>query len=617
MTRNTRLAMGLVAITALSIAIPGAASATAAPQHAPSVQPHTVSARPADIWLRGADGTLVAEHRTGTAAPAAAVPQDALVNMTLRVTLPTDPAPRVVAATMVNTDDARIFSATFEIRHGVQRLSVPEGNYSVLAISDGTDHSTHIHVTRMGFAVDQAITTSGTVINVDLAAANANGFASYSEPTDAETLDQIEFYAVEDSAGRDPAGSWEIFGGPRVRLLVTGTPGGAHGRMISANQTVQRAGGSMYYLASAHRDAVLGDETVPVPAAAMTHIERHYYTDGSTDNASAARTAIYPFFDPGMESFQPVEVPSVRNEYVFAKPDATWLNDVQVSNAAGGFADMSGFAQYEPGTDVREDLWRGPLAPGVEEQPPGARTYPADGRRTCWVCRTPHGMSVGLDPLVGSQPNFGGMLMDLPGERRHETHLTVTRDGHNIIDGFNFGGGVFEHYPARFATPAASHNYRIVATTNRAAERMLLSTYATTEYDFSSSATSEPPLGSSWACGWPGRGPCSALPLLDVQVPLPTSLTGSLPAGYSFVIVNVGHVQGATTSAITGFDLAIRSGSSDWQPQTVESLGGGRYYVAIHNTAAPGTPVSMRWHATDAANSSITQTVQNAYTIAG
>ena len=225
-------------------------------------------------------------------------------------------------------------------------------------------------------------------------------------------------------------------------------------------------------------------------------------------------------------------------------------------------------------------------------------------------------MSVGLSPFVGSQPDYGAGLFANPGGTPHETHLTVYRDGNTVFDGFNAAGGVVTLAVATFGTSPDEHSYRILETANRAEDGMALSTTATTDYRFDSSATSGPRLGAGWNCVAPGSGPCTVLPLLAVQVPLPTSLTGTLPSGYSFLIVDVGHVQGAAPTPVTGFRLAIGADGA-YVPQTVVDLGDGRYYVAVRNTAAPGTAVDVRWHATDAAGGSITQTVHAAYTIEG
>lgn len=541
------------------------------------------------------------------------------VTVTLRIVLPDNPAPDQVAATIVNTDNARRYAQTLGVSGGVQRLSLPRGNYSVLVFSAARDSATHTQVLRMAFAVDQHIESAGQVIRVNLAAATQNGFATYRAPATATTVDQGAFYAVEDDQGRDLAGSWEIFGGNRVQLLVASTEGGAHGRLISVDNTVQRATAPsrpLYYLTWGHRNAVVGDEHVDVPANRLSTIETHYYTDGATHDGISSRTPTYPYFDPGVATFQDAPMPGVRDEYVFSPAGVVWFNDMEALADTGGFADMSGFGRYAPGVDYREDIWRGPLAPGVITLPPGAHTHPTGGPRACSACRTATGMSVGLSAFVGSQPDYGGGLVAWPGQRPHETHLTVYRDGNTVFEGYNAAGGVVDGAAATFDTPPDEHSYRILETANRAVDGMSLSTTATTDYRFASSATSGPRLGAGWDCVAPGPKPCTVLPLLAVRVPLPTSLTGTLPSGYSFLIVDVGHVQGATPTPVTGFRLAVGTGGT-YVPQSVVDLGGGRYYVAIDNRAAPGTAVDVRWHATDADGAAITQTVHSAYTIEG
>jgi hypothetical protein len=624
-----RWAAGALAVLAAGTAISAATTTTAdaapgaATRGSAELPAHgfSLAAAPADIWMRDRSGRVVAEHRPSAAKYTAPRFTDATVGLTLRVTLAPGPKPLRVAATLVNTDDARKYGNTFALEHLTRHLRVPTGHYSVIVVSGAIDADGGV-VARMAFAVDQHITASGQTITVDLASARHQAFPTYSAPVDATTVDQLEFNAIQDSAGRDVTGSWVTIGFPGTRTYVASTSGGTYGRLISMNQTVRRsstAGHALYFLTSGHPNAVVGDERVTVPTDALTHLERHYYSDGTGDqDGFVGREAIYPFFDPAWVEAIAGPLHGIRDEYLFASsPGVVWFSDAEISTDTGRFADMSGFRSYPPGAVVREDLWRGPLAPGVQVQQPGSHTLPANGPRTCWMCRSATEMNVGLAPSVGVQPYLGGRLSVLPGERPQETHLTVSRDGAVVFDGTNAAAGTFASAPVLLSTTAHAATYRIVETANRAVDGMTLSTVGTTEYDFTSAADSGAPLGSGWECGVPGAERCTVLPLLAVSIPLPTSLAGTLPGGFSFLVADVGHVQGAAPGTITDFGLAIRSGSGRWQPQTVESLGGGRYYVAIHNTAPAGTAVSMQWHATDAAGSSITQWVRDAYRVAG
>ena len=92
------------------------------------------------------------------------------------------------------------------------------------------------------------------------------------------------------------------------------------------------------------------------------------------------------------------------------------------------------------------------------------------------------------------------------------------------------------------------------------------------------------------------------------------SLTGSAQAGAQMVHLTAGHLQLARAAAVTGAKVAVSfDGGKSWHPASVTGSAGS--YTASF-TAPAGAKVSLRTSAADAAGSTITETLINAYQVA-
>jgi hypothetical protein len=221
-------------------------------------------------------------------------------------------------------------------------------------------------------------------------------------------------------------------------------------------------------------------------------------------------------------------------------------------------------------------------------------------------------MQLGVSAFTDSDPSHIGWPYGGTPDQADQ-HLQVRQDGAVIFDqDFAFYGRA-----PSFDIAAGDHDYRVIGTFDGAADGQIRSTHATTEWGFRSTGA-DPEAPSDWVCDAAPATPCTVLPMMTVSYAMPTSLTGTMGPGTSSFVVTVGHVQAAAATAITGLSFSVAVDGSDFTPQHVRSLGGGRYLVTVDNPAvAAGTGMTVSLHATDAAGGSITQTVQTAYTIAG
>jgi hypothetical protein len=209
---------------------------------------------------------------------------------------------------------------------------------------------------------------------------------------------------------------------------------------------------------------------------------------------------------------------------------------------------------------------------------------------------------------MDADPNHNGAVSgDTPGRSRFQ----VFQDGTSIVDEADTDG-------VTFAVPPEAHTYRIEDTVDRAALGFTTATRTSSVYTVSSSSTSGQPVPAGWFCIVPGTGACTVLPLLTANVPLPTAPDGTIPVGAATFVVSIGHVPAATESAISAMTFATSLDGTTFSPATVAGLGNGRYQVTLTTpAAAAGHQLSIRMHAEDAAGATLTQTVTNAYSVAG
>jgi hypothetical protein len=148
---------------------------------------------------------------------------------------------------------------------------------------------------------------------------------------------------------------------------------------------------------------------------------------------------------------------------------------------------------------------------------------------------------------------------------------------------------------ADFTVPAAAGSYQLTYHDNTSAV-LPVSTRTTTTWTFHSAA----PAGLGTV----------RIPLLLVSYDLPLNLDNR--PNRSTAVLSVAPVAGTPSARITGLRMwtSINNGRT-WQTAAVRPLGGGRYWATLPHAA--GRAVSLHVRATDAAGSSIDQTIITAY----
>jgi hypothetical protein len=110
---------------------------------------------------------------------------------------------------------------------------------------------------------------------------------------------------------------------------------------------------------------------------------------------------------------------------------------------------------------------------------------------------------------------------------------------------------------------------------------------------------------------------CTALSLLTLNYRLGTNLSGAMRPGPASLRLSVGHTPFGSPSPVSSARVSVSfDGGRTWARVATRSLGAGAYGATWINPRSATGPIVLRVDAADAAGLTISQTVQQPYTIA-
>jgi hypothetical protein len=503
---------------------------------------------------------------------------------------------------LVNTDDSRKFATFVPYYNGEVRVSLPYGHYG--GITDDASFTATSFVDRLVPIADYTVSRNLQTLTFDARTATVRPSVQTPAPASLNTL-SLEF---DRGSGRGGIGSIFLYGAGS-QVYVAPTPTARYGQLhwLTTWSLAGPTSGAQYSydLSYLNTGSVPARQGHTVTSGQLATVHARYYSE-KRRTAEFVRTPYYPFQDGIFSEFAALPTPEARTEYINAPPSAVWLDQLLAypsdDNPFGGFF-LDGPRIYQAGSTRAVDWLRGPLAPATAAPTEG------DAGFFCPACRTANKLGVDLAPVTDTTPGHVGYLDEVEGHGPVASFV-LYRNGVRVGGGQDVTGGLF-------TVPPGSATYRIHATTDRRADSVLTSTTTSTDWTFRSGATGGAPLPAGWDCGIGTSTHCTVLPLLRATVPLPTSLSDTLPVGTTTFDFTVARVAGATPSAVTAATLSTSSDGTTFHPAKVVALGHGTFRATVVNgSSLAGHGVSLQVTASDAAGSSITQTVTNAYQVA-
>jgi hypothetical protein len=539
----------------------------------------------------------------GTVRPAA---QPRFPMFTLRIpVLDATGAPALSGSVaVVNVDDAAKYVGFAYVEDGEARVSVPAGNYGLLAETAEFDDTGITQ--RLVHVADVAVTAATTLPPVDMRTATAAGGVTVPRPA---RTDEVTVDWTREAVGGGGL-SWSLGTYGDSRILVA--PGRAvrHGSLRWGNYWRLSAEDDSYTydLKWSADGAIPARQRFTVTAADVTTLSEHYYSDVPRQSWTA-RWGLRPG-ELAFATLYPIRVPRARTEYLAGSANILWLQSHTGVLESGDdyfiVADdwYDGSRRYRPGEKVTVRWARGPVHPSL------AYDTGLDPYFGCPACRTGDAIGFFVTPLADTVPGHAGYLDaygDTPLGRIDATSRYRVYRGTTLL--LDETGG----FGAEFAVPAAAARYRVVHEQTRTAPWIRHGTAATTEWTFRSGRPATGTAPERWFCP-EGDGECAVLPVLTASYDVPTDGRGRVAAGPGPVTVTVAPTQGAPAMPV---DRVTLSWSADdgatWTPVTGTALGDNRFAFTLPNPS--GAFVSLKVSGTDRAGATITQTLTRAYSV--
>ncbi|NUR60691.1 MAG: hypothetical protein HOV87_18825 [Catenulispora sp.] len=522
-------------------------------------------------------------------------------------------APASALTVLVNAEDIGRFTSAIQVIGGVGRAAVPAGHYTAYTWfvdkQFGGPLDTEIDTMHVVMRGDFEVPADGGTTPLTADARAASAAVTAATPRPATTDETLAFFNSTDVAGQ--TATIQVSGpGP---LWVQPQP---KPQLGDFSYQVVWGGGDVYGPDPYHYDLMYppvdhvdANQTWPVDPAKLAVQHNTLDTDAvyaqqrgvfgvgfEFDNGAGLMPAIYP------------RTPSHITEYVSAPvAGAHWFEEYSptiTTTAIALFASPRAIP-FTPGTETWRTWFHGPLTPQIGQ---------VHGAARCGACADGSTLGFSFPPLVDSEPDT--QLVALGGAA---THFTFYRGDTKLFDQDQADGVVFTGLPQEAAT------YRAVFDTDLTGSGLSQSTATHTDVSFPYRPSGDPALPAEDSCHPRTRpqeanpAPCRILPILNLGYHLDSDATNTSRKPLQKLDLTVGHQSFdgiGSQAAVTGVTVSVSFDSGKtWSDAHVAQTGCGRFEVHWKNAAPHGTTPWLRVTARDAIGGSISQTVQNAYTI--
>jgi hypothetical protein len=578
-----------------------------------------------------ASGTDIA--LAGAPAPAPAQPRHAGTTDTLTMagTNLADKPDTGASVDVINADDARLFDAVGHFHDGAATFHVPAGHYWAIGIFGAPDSALRLVILPQ-------FTVHGTR-TVPVAERAADSEISFATPRPA--VPELSWFVLWRGGAKGPRLvlatllSAPVWVSPATRPVTVGTL-----RTYTEGWLVSPPGAKgtpyEYNLDFAGPPGILpAQHWAPAPGSLTTVDNRDHAdvpsrglwatTGGFAGQLLLGRSLSLPGI-PFAES--PLPLPGRQVQYLSGGPAIGWsryLVEFAAESGAGqGDGQQSGpmgptFGPLPAGRHLTVDWNAYPLHPQPDTQPERgaiATMYPTFPT----AFRHRNALVIYVSPF---SDNYPGHLGSPDAGALHGTRVTgsyaIYQNGKLVAHGKPVGDGSSpSEFPIVQISPGASM-IRFVYSVGRFGSRFPLSPASRTVWAWRSAPRPLTPLPRGWVCfnsqGFYPRS-CAVQPMMTLDYHVAgMALDGRARAGQQVIGLDVGHIRPGPQPRVIGAAAKVSfDGGHTWQPATVTAQRGGHFRITFR--APAGADVTLQIHATDAADGSVTETIQQPYGIA-
>ena len=510
---------------------------------------------------------------------------------------------------LTNVDDVTKWNMPLPVAGGIERVAVPTGHYIATTIFSTYDQTTGIGTNYVVTQLDLTVTAGGvTTLNADERSASSQVTATTPKPS---VNDFSELSYTGTDAKGVTSGLGIIGNGPTYVAPTSTAPVGKFSYDVLGWGASSPAGTKSPYrydVMFPPTDHVDANQTYTVDASKLTTTHNIVDTDAgvSTHEGEYMMGPVSPTLG-GFQIGHVIPVPETLTSYA-GQPvgDEQWMANVipALPPATSGFPAALMFSDPTPVYQGRTEVWHtwahGPLTAQV-----GQNKYPA----FCNACAEGGTIDLGLTPVTDSNPDSSAGLMGPA-----TGHLSIYRDGAQVFSQDNYSG---TELTGQAQTPGT---YRMVFDLDLSQFPMTQSVASHTDVTVPYNPASGPALPAGNYCQAQGTSttPCSVLPVLNLNYQLATDTSNTGHGPVAALLLTVGHQSygsAGSQAAIKGATVSVSyDKGATWTAASVVPAGQGHFAALWKNGAAGSTPW-LKVTATDALGGSITQTVDNAYTI--
>lgn len=510
-----------------------------------------------------------------------------------------------------SVDNARrFFTIPLSFRHGIARFRVPAGHFWALAIFDNLPAEQI--VVRPQFTVPARPTT------LRLAAASAT-----SEFTTRTPRRAVNIYTEIDFVRGERTGPSEWFGvgwagstgwvSPTHRKPAVGwlrTYSSAV--LLAPHHGVPPA--YAYNLNFPGPRGVIPSQHFIVRRADLAAVTQRFYQDPSTGKGGWLVEGGTPAQLPGGGPIVGFRMPAVVTQYLTSGPRLLWelfsfyiLKPDILYLALGDFAP---YRTYADGQRQTQNWNQYPLHPQPNTRASGS---PALFPTQTSAFRFGNKLRLIMTPFSDNQTGHLGPGFDEAYLMPESGRYTVDQNGQLIAQGSALLG------IPKITLSAKPSVIRFTLTATRHHKLFPLSRSSQTTWTWRSAPDPSARVPAGWYCfrkhGYQRQ--CAVQPLMTLNYDVSgLSLAGQTKPGRQVIELTAGHVQPGGSAAITGARAQVSfDGGHSWQTAAVTAQGHGRFRVTFR--APAGADVTLRVSASDTADGSISETITDAYAIAG